>query len=129
MRSSKPFCISAIYPRVRRYAHRLLSLVEPNRPQYIATARRRYEGLIEGIRDGQLYGWCWLTQTHDPVSLDVLVDDRFVMRVVGDTFRQDLLDAHVGTGGHGFFIPVEALHAKPELSGPRVGRRIWHRTE
>lgn len=93
---------------------RLLSLVEPNRPQYIATARRRYEGLIEGIRDGQFYGWCWLTQTHDPVSLDVLVDDRFVMRVVGDTFRQDLLDAHIGTGTHGFFIPVEALHAKPE---------------
>ncbi len=93
---------------------RLLSLVEPNRPQYIATARRRYEGLIEGIRDGQLYGWCWLTQTHDPVTLDVLVDNRFIKRVVANIFRQDLLDASVGNGCHGFFIPVEALDAKPD---------------
>jgi hypothetical protein len=93
---------------------RLVSLVEPNRPQYIATARRRYEGLIEGVRDGQLYGWCWLTQTNAPVTLDVLVDDRCVMRVVANTFRQDLLDAHIGGGWHGFFIPVEALGANPD---------------
>jgi hypothetical protein len=93
---------------------RLVSLIEPNRPQYIATARRRYEGLIEGVRDGQLYGWCWLTQTPDPVTLDVLVDDRFIMRVVADTFRQDLRDASIGMGRHGFFIPIEALRAKPD---------------
>jgi hypothetical protein len=105
------FCDIALSAMLR---DRLLSLVEPNRPQYIATARRRYEGLIEGIRDGKLYGWCWLTQTHDPVTLDVLVDDRFVMRVVADTFRQDLLDAHIGTGRHGFFIPVETLVANSD---------------
>ena len=93
---------------------RLVSLIEPNRPQYIATARRRYEGLIEGVRDGQLYGWCWLTQVHDPVTLDVLVDNRFVMRVVADSFRQDLLDASIGGGRHGFFIPVKALNAQQD---------------
>jgi hypothetical protein len=92
---------------------RLVSLIEPNRPQYIVTARRRYEGLIEGIRDQRLYGWCWPTQTDDPITLDVLVDNRFVMRVVADTFRQDLLDASIGNGRHGFFIPVEALSAQP----------------
>jgi hypothetical protein len=100
------FCGSALRDR-------LVSLIEPNRPQYIVTARRRYEGLIEGIRDQRLYGWCWPTQTDDPITLDVLVDNRFVMRVVADTFRQDLLDASIGNGRHGFFIPVEALSAQP----------------
>jgi hypothetical protein len=111
------FC--AIAPRAP-LRDRLLTLIEPNRPQYIATARRRYEGLIEGIRDGQLYGWCWLTQTDDPVTLDVLVDNRFVMRVVAGTFRQDLVDASIGSGRHGFVIPVEALHAQP---GSAI--RVW----
>jgi hypothetical protein len=93
---------------------RAVSLIEPNRPQYIATARRRYEGLIERIRDGQLYGWCWLTQTEDPITLDVLVGNRFVLRVVADTFRQDLLDAHIGSGCHSFFIPIETLDSRTD---------------
>jgi hypothetical protein len=92
---------------------RLLALFEPNRPDYIATARRRYDGLIEGVRGGQLYGWCWLTQAPDPVTLDVLVDERLVTRVTADVFRQDLLDAGIGQGRHGFFIPIETLQAQP----------------
>jgi hypothetical protein len=96
-----------------RLSERLLALIEPNKPQYIATARRRYEGLIEGVRDGQLYGWCWLTRALDPVTLDVLVDDRFAMRVTADAFRQDLLDAGIGNGCHGYFIPLQALRARP----------------
>lgn len=92
----------------------LLALIEPNRPQYIATARRRYEGLIEGVRDGQLYGWCWLTRASDPVTVDVLVDDRFVTRVIAEAFRQDLLDAGIGNGCHGYFIPLDALPARPD---------------
>jgi hypothetical protein len=99
---------------------RLLALIEPNRPDYIATARRRYEGLIEGVRDGQLYGWCWLTKAAAPVMLDVLVDQRFVMRVTADVFRQDLLDAGIGHGRHGFFVPVETLHARPDST-----IRVW----
>ena len=105
------FCDIATSERLRE---RLVALIEPNRPDYIATARRRYEGLIEGVRDGYLYGWCWLTQALDPVTLDVLVDQRFVMRVVADVFRQDLLDAGIGQGRHGFFIPIQTLQARPD---------------
>jgi len=46
---------------------RLLGLIELNRPNYLASARRRFEGLIEGVRGGQLYGWCQLTRSVDPV--------------------------------------------------------------
>lgn len=104
------FCDIAVDERL---GERLLALIEPNRPDYIVTARRRYEGLIEGVRNGQLYGWCWLTHAPDPVRLDVLVDQRFVMRVMADTFRQDLLEAGIGHGRHGFFIPIDALQAQP----------------
>jgi hypothetical protein len=37
---------------------RMLAIIEPNRPRYLATARRPFDGLIEGVRDGQLYGRC-----------------------------------------------------------------------
>jgi hypothetical protein len=93
---------------------RLLALVEPNRQRYIAGARQRYEGVIEGVRNGQLYGWCRLTHSTDPLTLDVSVDERVVLRLVADTFRQDLLDASIGQGRHGFFIGLESLRARPD---------------
>lgn len=93
---------------------RLVALIEPNRQRYIASARWRVEGLIEGVRNGQLYGWCRLTASHDPLALDVLVDGRVAVRVVAATFRQDLLDAGVGQGRHGFFIDLETLQGRPD---------------
>jgi hypothetical protein len=93
---------------------RLLALIEPNRPRYLATARRPFEGLIDGVTGDQLYGWCWLKRVPEPVRLDVLVDDRLAASTVADAFRQDLIDAGIGHGRHGFFVPVEALHARPD---------------
>jgi hypothetical protein len=90
----------------------LCGLIDANSRRYIAVARRRFEGVIEGVRHGQLYGWCRLTHSADPVTLDVLVDDRAAMRVVAETFRQDLLDAGIGQGRHGFFIELAALDAR-----------------
>jgi hypothetical protein len=93
---------------------RLVALIEPNRPNYLAVARRRFDGLIEGVRGGQLYGWCCLTRSEDPVTLEVLVDDRLALTVVADAFRQDLLDAGFGQGRHGYFVPLEKLAAQPQ---------------
>jgi hypothetical protein len=93
---------------------RLVAVIEPNRASYVAGARRRYEGVIEGVLDGRLYGWCRLTHSTDPVAIEVLVDDASVVTLAADVFRQDLLDAGVGQGSHGFFIPLEVLHAAPD---------------
>jgi hypothetical protein len=93
---------------------RLSALIEPNRRQYISVARSGFQGVIEGVRNGELYGWCRLTHTTDPLTLDVLIDGRIAMRIVAETFRQDLLDAGIGQGRHGFFIGLAALHARPE---------------
>jgi hypothetical protein len=101
-------------PRSPEMVARLCTLIEPNSRRYIATARRRVEGLIEGIRSGQLYGWCRLTQSAEPLTVDVLVDERAVMRVLADAFREDLLNAGIGQGRHAFFIDVTSLSARPD---------------
>jgi hypothetical protein len=93
---------------------RLVGAIEPNRPGYIAVARRRYEGTIERIIDGRLHGWCRLTNSADPVPLEMLVDGALVLSLMADVFRQDLLEAGIGEGGHGFSIALETLRASPE---------------
>ncbi|HTW68947.1 MAG TPA: hypothetical protein VME47_03590, partial [Acetobacteraceae bacterium] len=40
---------------------RLIGAIQPNRETYLLGARRRFEGRIEGIAAGRLYGWCRLT--------------------------------------------------------------------
>lgn len=101
-------------PRRGELRARLLAVIEPNRPRYLVSARRRFDGLIEGVRSGQLYGWCALTKSPEAVTLEVLVDDRVSLTLVADTFRQDLLDAGIGEGRHGYFVPLEALQARSD---------------
>ena len=102
------------FPDNAALRERLIEVVEPNRPKYLAGARRRYEGTIEGIRDGSLYGWCRLTHSNNPVRLVVLSDELPVLTVAADVFRQDLLDAGIGKGTHGFFIPLDTLHVRDD---------------
>jgi hypothetical protein len=101
-------------PQNAALRERLLAVIEPNRPSYIAVARRRYESTIDGIIDCRLYGWCRLTHSTDPIRLDVFVNERKVLSSVADVFRQDLMDAGIGQGRHGFFIPFEELGAQPD---------------
>ena len=35
----------------------LLRHIQPNRTQYVLTANRTFEGHLEGVLDGRLYGW------------------------------------------------------------------------
>jgi len=101
-------------PRSAALRSRLIGMIEPNRSNYIAGARRRYEGLIERVIDGHLHGWCQLTQSAVPVPLEVLVDGEVRLRLLANGFRQDLRDARIGDGSHGFSIAVEALRAQPD---------------
>ena len=101
-------------PQSNVLRERLTRLIEPNRQTYIAGSRRRYEGVIEGVTGGCLYGWCRLTGVADPVALDLFVDDRPVLAFLADAFRQDLLDAGYGGGNHGFYLDLHKLGLRPE---------------
>jgi hypothetical protein len=94
----------------------LLGMIEPNRWRYVAFARSQYDGLIDGVSNGQLYGWCRRLMSAEPVMLDVLIDDRLVITLCADEFRQDLLEAGIGAGRHGFSVPLAALPARPDSS-------------
>jgi len=101
-------------PQSEALRQRLIGAIQPNREMYLLGARRRYEGRVEGIAGGRLYGWCRLTGVADPVSLELLVDNRLAASFVADAFRQDLLDAGFGAGRHGFFLDVASLGARPD---------------
>ncbi|WP_158931321.1 hypothetical protein [Acidisphaera sp. S103] len=101
-------------PRSDALRDRLVGLIEPNRQDYIAQVRRNYGGVIDGVSEGFLHGWCCLTAVVEPVALQLFVDDRPVLAFRADLFRQDLLDAGFGTGHHGFAIDLGKLQVRPD---------------
>lgn len=92
---------------------RLASLVEPNRREYLTHARRIYQGRIDGVVGGNLLGWCQLLGSNEPVRLDLFIGDRLARSFLADVFRQDLLDARIGEGAHGFGVELAGLGARP----------------
>ena len=100
-------------PRSDHLRDGLIRLIEPNQKTYIRHARREYDGIVEGVIGGFLYGWCRLTGIDDPVRLDLLVDDRLRLTFDADLFRQDLFDAGLGGGKHGFSLDLTKLGIGP----------------
>ena len=50
-------------------------------------------------------GWAWdPQQPNTPISVNIYADDNLVATVSADQFRQDLLDAGIGNGVHGFTL-------------------------
>lgn len=85
---------------------RLLLHVQPNRAEYLAAATANFEGRIDGMLDGQLYGWCRQFDRLEPIRLEIYADDRRVETLLADAFRDDLAAAGVGNGCHGFFVDL-----------------------
>jgi hypothetical protein len=85
---------------------RLVGLVEPNRKDYLARARRVYRGRIDGITGERVFGWCQQIGSADPVRLEIFFDDQLITSFLADVFRQDLLAAEIGSGAHGFVVEL-----------------------
>ena len=103
----------------------LLDHVQPNRSQYVLTANRTFEGHLEGLLDGRLYGWARHVGDLTPVMLDLLIDDRLTATFPAAEFRADLLAARLGNGNHAFFVDL-ADFAVTDSSTIRV--RVSRRT-
>ena len=66
-----------------------------------------YQGFHEVANCTTISGWAWdSTQPNTPISVDIFSDSVLVMTVLADQFRQDLLNAGVGNGAHGFSFTV-----------------------
>ena len=105
---------------------RLIGLVAPNRTDYLSRARRIYRGRIDGVAHGCVFGWCQPIGSNDPVRLDLFIDDRQVMSFLADVVLQNLLDAKVGTGAHGFVAALTGLQPRPDaIIHVRVAGRMF----
>jgi hypothetical protein len=80
--------------------------VQPNRAQYVLTSKRAFEGHLEGVHGGRLYGWARHIGNLGPVLLDLLIDDKLAATFQSGEFRNDLLAAGVGNGNHAFFLDL-----------------------
>ena len=67
-----------------------------------------FEGHLEGVLDGRLYGWARHVGELTPVTLDLLIDDRLAATFQAGEFRGDLLAANIGNGNHAFFLDLAA---------------------
>uniref|UniRef100_A0A7V6CEB0 Uncharacterized protein n=1 Tax=Thermodesulfobacterium geofontis TaxID=1295609 RepID=A0A7V6CEB0_9BACT len=76
-----------------------LSLLEKEEPEYI--------GSLDAVKGFYVYGWAYNRKNpEERVEVVVLVDGKPVAEGVADLFRQDLLDAGIGDGKHGFRIRI-----------------------
>ena len=65
------------------------------------------QGIHEVANCSTISGWAWdSTQPNTPINVDIYSDNVLVMTVPADQFRQDLLNAGVGNGAHGFSFTV-----------------------
>jgi hypothetical protein len=104
---------------------RILASVQPNEASYVQGARRKFLGVIEGMRDNVLCGWCCQIDLVAPVELDLFVNDQKVSTFKANQFRPDLLEAGYGNGNHGFAIDLSALASHPDV---RLQLRVSGRT-
>jgi hypothetical protein len=92
----------------------------------VLTSKRAFEGHLEGVRDGRLYGWARHIGDLTPVLLDLLIDDRLAATFQAVEFRDDLLAAGVGNGSHGFFVDLGEHRVKDgSVIRVRVNRRAF----
>jgi hypothetical protein len=114
VKTTKSECAEAIERELQiLYDQAIAQEQPPDCEGDIKTVQSRYQGVIDGITDGSLYGWCCLIGSSNPVEIELFADDRSIKRVYAQEFRLDLQKAGFGTGKHGFFIDIGKLGLMP----------------
>jgi hypothetical protein len=68
-----------------------------------------YQGYFDSINCQTLKGWAWdSSQPNTPISVDIYDGTQKIAAVRANQFRQDLLNAGIGNGQHGFTYNVPA---------------------
>ena len=60
------------------------------------------QGFVDGCDDGILFGWAARPGDGRPVTLEILRDGRSLGTTVASLYREDLKNAGIGNGRHGF---------------------------
>jgi hypothetical protein len=75
-----------------------------------------YEGYHDITNCNGIMGWAWdKNRPDDPIKVDIYDGDALLTTVIANDFRQDLLNAGIGNGRHGFTytVPPELKDGKP----------------
>ena len=69
--------------------------------------RSHYDGYCDPSGSGLVQGWVWRPDSPETqVDVVVFADGKFLARTSAATFREDLLAAGIGSGEHGFAVPL-----------------------
>ena len=69
-------------------------------------------------------GWAWdASQPTTPISVDIYSDTTLIATVAASAFRQDLQNAGIGDGNHGFQIntPAAVIDGQPHTLTVKYG--------
>jgi hypothetical protein len=87
----------------------------------IANGATRPEGVLDFLAGTAIGGWAWHTgRPSERVTVNVKHKGRQVASVVADGFRQDLFEAGVGDGAHGFMIDLAVEAGIAQLAADEV---------
>ena len=87
-------------------------------------------GHVDGISGGFVKGWAQNAEHPEaPVCLDIFVEGRLIGQALANRYREDLAQAGLGSGHHGFaFRPsagmtltLETIEVRRSLDGASVG--------
>lgn len=68
-----------------------------------------FQGNLDVANCQTISGWAWdRNQPNIPVNVDINIDEKRVATITANQFRQDLLNAGIGNGYHGFSYPAPA---------------------
>ncbi len=92
---------------------KMVDSIEPNRREYLAKARRAFQGSLDGIQDDVLFGWCREVSLVEPIAISLFINEARMATIVADTYREDLASAGIGLGQHAFCIDLRRFDPKP----------------
>ncbi len=96
--------------------NKALAAIEPNRPEYLANARKKQVLGGMGMPGPRfIRGWAKLVDRKDKVDVEILVDDKHWKTIKADMHRPDLAEKGIGDGCYGFQIALSEL--KSDFSG------------
>lgn len=84
----------------------------------IFSKKQSWFGNIDTVYGGVIYGWAKSTENDEPISVDIVVNGHTIARSLGaNIYREDLLDAGIGTGGYAFHCKIpNFLDSEKEIS-------------
>jgi hypothetical protein len=96
---------------------------------------QKLQGSIDCCNEDGIVGWIIDTNNpHEPLEIEIIIDEEVIATTIADVFRPDLLDTGFKNGGHGFnvSIPDKFFDGKEHVAVIKeisTGLSLWKHTE